>query len=199
MNTFLALWPLTTCVWQTPWRTTCRWTGASGAICSLIIKKSLWFYTVCATFNSLDSVYSRCSIYCTGFLLYCYRVLCVCVCVCRSGIIKIIQFECWRTVNICTACFMTFERAGRWKCLIVATVPLSSFISGDNRKESDGLDFIWPPQGDDAVRQTGLHLQRDSAEAAARALHETLQHVSSVPEQQVRKLLMSAYLQNTEP
>lgn len=39
---------------------------------------------------------------------------------------------------------------------------------------------VWRLQGDDSVRPAGLHLQRDSAEAAARALREARRRLSSV-------------------
>lgn len=49
-------------------------------------------------------------------------------------------------------------------------------------------------QGDNFVRQTSVHLQRDPAGGAARALHEAGQHTSSVPEQHVRNSPITSFV-----
>lgn len=57
---------------------------------------------------------------------------------------------------------------------LIALTPLSLCIAARH------FTVVWRLQGDDSVRPTGLHLQRDSAEAAARALREARRRLSSV-------------------
>lgn len=155
MSTSLVLWQLITCVLPTQWRRTCRKTGASSMIYLL--------FTVYSAFEAFLAVTRRS--YSSVWLLHyikCHKSKWSSP---KHQIHVRWALQHWKHER---------EKHHQPQHLGVKTVNVFSFIIIVK-------DCVQSLQGNNSVWQATFNLQRDAIEVAAWALHETGQHISSLP------------------